>query len=157
MWSECSRSCREAIRHESRRRIIPRVYGSVQRLQRRIEQATERFAATAVIQLLYNPIQQLYNCFTSEREDAMSKSRDEGDAWTTIWLDAVASGASAMSQRILAKVEQRPGGLESVCAAARARSVHLAVFTDEQDVELVVATRHAIRILCSGNDGEYGA
>ena len=72
----------------------------------------------------------------------------EADAWTENWLASVADGTQTMSQRMLSRVEERPGGLDAVCAVARARGVHLAVFIDDHGVELVAASRHPIRVLC---------
>ena len=64
------------------------------------------------------------------------------------WLDDVARGDRAMSQRQLARLEQVPGGIEAVKTAAEARGVHLAVFVDDAGVELVAASVHPIRVLC---------
>ena len=64
------------------------------------------------------------------------------------WNDAVANGSRSMSQRQLRRLTALLGGLDAVCAAAQARGVHLAVFTDEGDVELVAASLHPIRVLC---------
>lgn len=72
----------------------------------------------------------------------------EADAWTENWLASVADGTQTMSQRMLTRVEERPGGLKAVCAVAQAKGVHLAVFTDDHGVELVAASRHPIRVLC---------
>ena len=70
------------------------------------------------------------------------------DAWTTAWLAPVADGQATMSQRTLARIAARPGGVEAVCAAAQTLGVHLAVFVDDRGVELVAASRHPIRVLC---------
>ena len=78
----------------------------------------------------------------------MTQAEKAVDAWTDGWLAAVASGEVTMSQRTMARVAARPGGVEAVCTAARARGVHLAVFTDDRGVELVAASRHPIRVLC---------
>lgn len=78
----------------------------------------------------------------------MTEFESTEDTWTETWLASVAGGTAAMSQRTLARLAARPGGVEAVCAAAQARGVHLAVFTDERGVELVAASRHAIRVLC---------
>lgn len=77
----------------------------------------------------------------------MTKS-ETVDEWTNTWLAAVAEGELTMSQRTLERVTARPGGVDAVCAAARERGVHLAVFTDDRGVELVAASRHPIRVLC---------
>lgn len=69
-------------------------------------------------------------------------------AWAIAWLAAVADGSRTMSQRTLASVEARGGGLAAVTEAARARGVHLAVFVDDDGQELVAASTHPIRVLC---------
>ena len=68
--------------------------------------------------------------------------------WVAAWLAAVADGTLTMSQRSLASVEARGGGLDAVVAAVRARGVHLAVVVDDQGRELVAASVHPIRVLC---------
>jgi hypothetical protein len=74
--------------------------------------------------------------------------RHDTEASIAAWLDDVANGTVSMSQRRLTRLEGAPGGVEAVCALARARGVHLAVFTDEQGVALVAASRHPIQVLC---------
>ena len=45
------------------------------------------------------------------------------DAWTTAWLAPVADGQATMSERTLARIAARPGGVEAVCAAAQTLGV----------------------------------
>ena len=76
-------------------------------------------------------------------------SRSSGaNAWAIAWLAAVADGSRTMSQRTLASVEARGGGLAAVTEAARARGVHLAVIVDDEGRELVAASTHPIHVLC---------
>ena len=67
--------------------------------------------------------------------------------WAAQWLDAVASGGAAMSQRKLSSVERR-GGLEAVSALARQRGVHLLLLTDDRGEQLFAASLHPFQVIC---------
>lgn len=77
----------------------------------------------------------------------MSFQANLDQAWIGAWLDAVADGYGAVSQRPLRTIE-RHGGLEAAIAAAKSRNVHLAEMTDETGKRLVAASRLPIRALC---------
>lgn len=68
--------------------------------------------------------------------------------WTEKWLDAVADGTNAMSQRTLSSVEKRGGGLEAVKAAARQKGVHLLLLEDDKGCELVAASVKPFEVVC---------
>lgn len=68
--------------------------------------------------------------------------------WAETWLSGVASGSQSMSQRRLSSVESRPGGLSTAAAIAKAKGVHLAVLTDDRGIEVVIASRDPIRVIC---------
>lgn len=68
--------------------------------------------------------------------------------WAMEWLVAVADGSLTMSQRKLSTITARPGGLSVVQAVAEQQGVHLAVIVDDHGEQLVVASRHVIRVLC---------
>lgn len=68
-------------------------------------------------------------------------------AWMGAWLDAVATGDSAMSHRALASVE-RHGGLPAAVEAARARNLHLVELSDDRGVRQVAASAAPITTLC---------
>lgn len=70
------------------------------------------------------------------------------ETWAARWLDSVASGASAMSQRKLESLMSKGGGINSVLKVARKRGVHLVVLTDDNGDQLVAASRHPFKILC---------
>ncbi|GAC1558111.1 MAG: hypothetical protein NVS2B9_20430 [Myxococcales bacterium] len=53
-----------------------------------------------------------------------------------------------MSQRKLAAVEAKGGGLARLRREARARGVHLVVLVDDKGNELVAASLHPFRVLC---------
>ena len=69
------------------------------------------------------------------------------DSWLGDWLDSVASGAAAMSQRAVASVESH-GGVDAAVAAARARGVHLLRLTDDKGKALIAASREPFETLC---------
>lgn len=75
------------------------------------------------------------------------RSTNETD-WAHQWLDAVADGSNTMSQRTLASVESRGGGLDAVRAVARAKGVHLVLLTDDKGTQLVAASTHAFKVIC---------
>lgn len=68
--------------------------------------------------------------------------------WVTEWLDRVADGSNTMSQRRLASVEQRGGGLEAVKALAQEKGVHLLLLEDDQGNELVAASTKPFTVVC---------
>lgn len=72
---------------------------------------------------------------------------DDEPAWLERWLDAVQSGAAAMSQRKLSSIEAH-GGIEQAIAAATRRGVHLVELIDDKGAVLVAASRHPLRTLC---------
>ena len=74
-------------------------------------------------------------------------TRDRGPEWAEEWLAEVANGTLTMSQRKLTSVVDRGGGIDAVVSVARAKGVHLALFTDDHGQELVVASLHPIRCL----------
>ena len=78
---------------------------------------------------------------------AVSFQENLNEAWLGAWLDAVAAGTSAMSQRAISSIEKH-GGLATAVAAARARQVHLAELVDETGKRLVAASQHPITTLC---------
>lgn len=53
-----------------------------------------------------------------------------------------------MSQRKLDVVKRREGGLATVKTRAKSLGVHLAIFVDDHGDELVVASRHPIKVIC---------
>ena len=73
---------------------------------------------------------------------------DDPEEWAREWLDTVASGKATMSQRLLSTLEARGGGVSVVKKLAQDRSVHLVLVVDENDQELVAASRHPFEIIC---------
>ncbi len=65
---------------------------------------------------------------------------DPAAAWATEWLDAVASGTDATSQRQLAAVLQRGGGLPAIRTLARSRGLHLRLLTDDRGDRHIAAS-----------------
>ena len=78
----------------------------------------------------------------------MSDPTDSTMQWATEWLDAVASGASTMSQRKLSSVIKRGGGIEAVKAVAREKGVHLLLLEDDKGNELVAASAKPFKTIC---------
>ena len=70
------------------------------------------------------------------------------EEWAREWLDAVASGKATMSQRLLSTIETRGGGIAAVKKLAQARAVHLVLVVDENDRQIVAASRHPFKIIC---------
>ena len=68
--------------------------------------------------------------------------------WAEDWLNAVADGTLAMSQRTLSSVEKRGGGLEAVKAAAQEKGVHLLLLEDDNGSELVAASVKPFAVVC---------
>lgn len=67
--------------------------------------------------------------------------------WAINWLDSVASGSNAMSQRKLSSIEKH-GGLEAVKRLAEARGVHLLLLEDDKGDELVAASVKPFKVVC---------
>lgn len=63
------------------------------------------------------------------------------------WLDAVAEGYAAVSQRAVSAID-RHGGIDAAILAARSRNVHLAELVDDSGRRLIAASRQPIRALC---------
>ena len=74
-------------------------------------------------------------------------ARTSGE-WSGEWLEAVASGASTMSQRRVSSIEQYGGGLEAVRAAAQEKGVHLLLVEDENGHEIVAASMKPFKVVC---------
>ena len=64
------------------------------------------------------------------------------------WLDSVASGQATMSQRKLATVEKRLGGLDAVRKQARKRGVHLLLLEDDKGEKLIAASQKPFKVIC---------
>lgn len=77
-----------------------------------------------------------------------SKQSDATRQWATQWLDAVAEGASTMSQRKLTSIQEHGGGLEAVKAIAEQKGVHLLLVEDDKGNELVAASTNPFQVLC---------
>lgn len=75
-------------------------------------------------------------------------NRESTSAWIATWLDAVADGSSTMSQRSLASIERRAGGLEAVVSAAEKRGIHLLLLDDDKGNELLAASTKPFKVLC---------
>ncbi len=73
---------------------------------------------------------------------------NETNRWVTDWLDAVANGASTMSQRKLTSIQVRGGGLETVKAIAEEKGVHLLLLEDDEGNELVAASTKPFTVIC---------
>jgi len=73
--------------------------------------------------------------------------RDKDREWIEHWLEQVASGALAMSQRALTAIEAR-GGIDALVDAAKHRGVHLVELTDDRGKRLIAASKHPFRTLC---------
>jgi hypothetical protein len=69
------------------------------------------------------------------------------EAWMGAWLDAVAAGTLALSQRAFTSIEKH-GGIATAVAAARARKVHLAELVDDSGRRLIAASNYPITTLC---------
>ena len=77
-----------------------------------------------------------------------NSSLTAAEKWAAGWLAAVADGSNTMSQRKLSSIEKHGGGLDTVCAVARAKGVHLILLTDDQGSELVAASIHPFEVIC---------
>ena len=80
--------------------------------------------------------------------DELAPPAEAVSQWTTDWLNGVADGTSTMSQRTLASIEKRGGGLAAVKAQAEARGVHLLLVQDDRGHELVAASRKPFQVVC---------
>ena len=78
----------------------------------------------------------------------MTKQKPPSEGWATRWLDGVASGAGTMSQRQVASIESRGGGLLAVRKLAKKRGIHLIRLTDDKGNELVAASKHPFKVIC---------
>lgn len=70
------------------------------------------------------------------------------ERWAADWLASVAAGSNTMSQRKLTSIDKHGGGLDAVCAVARAKGVHLVLLTDDKGHELVAASTHPFKVIC---------
>jgi hypothetical protein len=70
--------------------------------------------------------------------------------WASHWLDSVAYGSNTMSQRKVASIDKRGGGLKAVKAVAQKEGVHLAFLADDKGNELVAASTRPFKVACSG-------
>ncbi|MBA3944788.1 MAG: hypothetical protein H0X37_09535 [Herpetosiphonaceae bacterium] len=68
--------------------------------------------------------------------------------WATAWLDGVADGSNTMSQRKLASIETRGGGLEAVKLLAEQKGVHLLLLEDDRGDALVAASTKPFEVIC---------
>ena len=64
------------------------------------------------------------------------------------WLDKVADGSTAMSQRKLSSIETRGGGLEAVKTLAEQRGVHLLRLEDDKGNEVIAASLKPFDVVC---------
>ena len=78
---------------------------------------------------------------------ATAKLTATGSEWTEQWLSAVAEGRSTMSQRKLASIETRGGGIKLVKAIANELHVHLVQLTDDKGNVLVAASKHRFKVI----------
>jgi hypothetical protein len=67
--------------------------------------------------------------------------------WITTWLDAVADGSNAMSQRSLSSIEKH-GGLGAVVVVALERNVHLLLVEDDAGREIIAASKQPFKVIC---------
>ena len=75
-------------------------------------------------------------------------SENEAERWATEWLDGVADGTYPMSQRKLASVDTRGGGLEAVRRVAEVKGVHLLMLEDDKGEMLVAASVKPFTVVC---------
>lgn len=73
---------------------------------------------------------------------------EQAAGWAEEWLNTVASGAGAMSQRKLSSVEMRGGGLEAVKGLAELKGVHLLRLEDDKGNELIAASLKPFEVVC---------
>ena len=76
----------------------------------------------------------------------IESGRDPSE-WARRWLSAVAEGRNTMSQRKLASIEKRGGGIELVKAMASKLDVHLVQLTDDKGNVLVAASKHPFKVI----------
>ena len=78
------------------------------------------------------------------------RTRKSGKAsqWAAAWLDSVADGSIAMSQRKLSSVQQRGGGINAVRAIAKRKGVHLLLLEDDKGNEFMAASAKPFRVVC---------
>ncbi len=68
--------------------------------------------------------------------------------WAEEWLEGVADGSKAMSQRKLTSVEKHGGGLEAIKVVAEAKGVHFLVVKDDHGEPLVAASVNLFKVIC---------
>jgi len=68
--------------------------------------------------------------------------------WGSDWLDKVADGSTAMSQRKLSSIETRGGGLEAVKTLAEQKGVHLLRLEDDKGNEVIAASLKPFDVVC---------
>ena len=78
---------------------------------------------------------------------AAGESGLAGSEWAERWLSAVAGGRSIMSQRKLASIETRGGGIKLVQAVAKKLHVHLVQLADDKGSVLVAASKHRFKVI----------
>ena len=72
----------------------------------------------------------------------------EAKRWAEAWIEAVASGASRMSQRRLSSLERLGGGIDAVRAVAERSGVHLLLLEDDEGNALVAASTTPFEVIC---------
>ncbi len=80
--------------------------------------------------------------------DTLAPQSESASQWAKDWLDAVADGASTMSQRTLSSIEKRGGGLAAVRALAEQRGVHLLRLEDDKGSALIAASTKPFEVVC---------
>ncbi len=79
----------------------------------------------------------------------MSQSKNaRATQWTSKWLEGVADGSNAMSQRKMTSIRTRGGGLDAVKAIAKRKRVHLLLIEDDKGNELVAASLKPFKVVC---------
>ena len=68
--------------------------------------------------------------------------------WGSDWLDKVADGSTAMSQRKLSSIETRGCGLEAVKTLAEQKGVHLLRLEDDKGNEVIAASLKPFDVVC---------
>jgi len=75
-------------------------------------------------------------------------NNDAGKHWAMEWLTAVADGSKPMSQRNLAMVEKRGGGLEKIEVVAQALGVHLLLLEHNNGDKFLIASKKPFKVIC---------
>ncbi len=76
------------------------------------------------------------------------EKRTAAHLWAPDWLNRVAEGGSAMSQRKRSTVELRGGGLDAVRTVAKEKGVHLLLLQDDHGEELIAASTRPFLVIC---------